>query len=164
MKAAWLVVGTLATVVLSTAQDKATVVDFTKSPTEHIIIQLEQPFVVRSVKGFIRRKQGDQEPLPNVLIEIPGPGNDRTIKRTTTNEHGRFRMGHVAEGQSFVTRHISRLCVVRNFVAQNARWRVGMAVRISEGHITCDAPNLPFVCRYESLLKLSSSAEPQSPV
>jgi hypothetical protein len=98
MKAAWLVVGILATIVSSTAQDKATVGDFTKSPTEHIIIQLEQPFVVRSVKGFIRRKQGDQEPLSNVLIEIQGPANDRTIKRTTPNEHGRFRMGHVAEG------------------------------------------------------------------
>jgi hypothetical protein len=98
MKAAWLVVGILATTVLSAAQDKATIGDFTKSPTEHILIQLEQPFVVRSVKGFIRRKQGDQEPLSNVLIEIQGPGNDRTIKRTTTNEHGRFRMGHVAEG------------------------------------------------------------------
>jgi hypothetical protein len=62
------------------------------------IIQLEQPFVVRSVKGFIRRKQGDHEPLSNVLIEIQGPGNDSTIKRTTTNEHGRFRIGRVAEG------------------------------------------------------------------
>jgi hypothetical protein len=98
MRAAWIVVGILATMVLSKAQDKATVGDFTKSPTEHIIIQLEQPFVVRSVKGFIRRKQGDQEPLSNVLIEIQGPGGDSTITRTTSNGDGRFRMGHVAEG------------------------------------------------------------------
>jgi hypothetical protein len=32
-----------------------------------------------------------------------------------------------------------------------------------KAHNMC-CPNLPFVCRYESLLKLSSSAEPQSPV
>jgi Carboxypeptidase regulatory-like domain len=98
MKAAWLVVGILATIVLCTAQDKATVEDFTRSPNEHIIIELEQPFVVRSVKGFIHRQQGDHEPLSNVLIEIQGPDDDRTITRTTTNGHGRFRMGHVAEG------------------------------------------------------------------
>jgi hypothetical protein len=96
MKATWLVIGIFAAVVPSTAQDKATVGDFTKSPTEHIIVQLEQPFVVRSVKGFIHRKQGDQEPLPDVLIEIQGPGNDRKIRRATTDEHGRFRIGHVA--------------------------------------------------------------------
>src|ERR1700683_3075175 len=97
-KAVWLVIGMLVTTVSSPAQDKGPVGDFTKSPSEHIIIQLEQPFVVRSVKGVILRSQGDQEPLPGVLIEIQGPGNDRKMRRATTDEHGRFAISHVAVG------------------------------------------------------------------
>jgi len=97
IRATWLVIGMLAAIVPSTAQDKAVIGDFTKSPSEHIIIQLEQPFLVRSVKGIICR-QGGREPLSNVLIEIQGPDNDRKIRRATTDEHGKFRMGHVASG------------------------------------------------------------------
>jgi hypothetical protein len=80
------------------AQEKASVGDFTKSPTEHIINQMEQPFVVPSGKGIISRRQGDQGPLPNVLFEIQGPGVDRKIRRASTNEHGRFKIGHVPVG------------------------------------------------------------------
>jgi hypothetical protein len=98
MKTTWLFIGILATIVPSTAQDGMTVGDFTKSPTEHIIIQLAQPFVVQSVRGIIRRKQGDQGPLPDVLFEIEGPGNDKKIQRATTDEHGRFRIDRVAWG------------------------------------------------------------------
>jgi|HubBroStandDraft_6_1064221.scaffolds.fasta_scaffold765336_1 Carboxypeptidase regulatory-like domain len=98
IKAVWLVIGMLVTIAPSPAQDTATVGDFTKSPTEHIIIRLERPFVVRSVKGIILRGQGDQEPLPGVLIEIQGPGSDRKIRRAKTDEHGRFTIGHVAGG------------------------------------------------------------------
>src|SRR5260370_28673698 len=81
-----------------TAQDEGTVGDFTKSAREHIINQLEQPFVVKSVMGTVSRKQGDREPLPNVLFEIQGPGGDRQIRRTLTDKHGRFKLGHVPEG------------------------------------------------------------------
>ena len=70
MKAAWLVICVIAMVGPGKAQDKAAAGDFTKSPTEHIINQLDQPIVVRSVRGFVSRKEGYHEPLPNVLFEI----------------------------------------------------------------------------------------------
>jgi hypothetical protein len=85
--------------ILPTAQEKTTVGDFTKSPTEHIINQIEQPFVVRSIKGIVSRKtEGPTEPLAKVLFEIQGPGTDRKIRRTSTDEKGRFKMGNVPEG------------------------------------------------------------------
>ena len=94
MNVVWLLIWAIA----AAAQDKASIGDFTKSPTEHIINRLEQPFVVRSVKGVIIRKEGYREPLPEVLFEIQGPDTDRKIRRATTDEHGRFRMGHVPMG------------------------------------------------------------------
>jgi hypothetical protein len=98
MQASWLIIGILATAVPNAAQHKAPIEGFTKSPGEHIVVQLEQPFVVRSVKGIVRRAQGDEEPLPHVLIEIQGPGNDRRIRRATSDGRGRFEIGHVAGG------------------------------------------------------------------
>lgn len=83
---------------LGSPQEKAAIGDFTKSPTEHIVNQIHQPFVVRSVVGAISRKQGDQGPLPGVLFEIQGPGTDRRIRRSKTDELGRFRIRHVPEG------------------------------------------------------------------
>jgi hypothetical protein len=98
MKVSWLLIWLVATVGPGTAQDKARVGDFAKSPTEHIINQLEQPFVVRSVEGSITNKAGYREPLPNVLVEIQGPDTDRKIRRATTDGHGRFRIRHVPVG------------------------------------------------------------------
>lgn len=98
MKAAWPVAWMIAIVIPVAAQNKATVGDFTKSPTEHIINKIDRPFVVRSPNGVISRSDGDQEPLRNVLFEIEGPGTNRRIRRTTTDEHGRFEIGHVPPG------------------------------------------------------------------
>lgn len=86
-------------VAVAVAQEKATVGDFTKSPTEHIINQVDRPFVVQSVRGIISRQTGGPtEPLQNVLFEIQGPGTDRKIRRATTDESGQFKMGHVPVG------------------------------------------------------------------
>lgn len=95
----WLLMGAIAITALAAAQEKATVGDFTKSPTEHIINRVEQPFIVQSVKGIVsRRTEGPTEPLASVLFEIQGPGTDRKIRRATTDENGRFKMGHVPVG------------------------------------------------------------------
>ncbi len=59
---------------------------------------------------------------------------------------------------------LTAFCAVGHFVAENAQWRLGMAVYISEGHITCDGGTRPSYARFESSLKLSDSAEPQLPV
>lgn len=99
MRAWFLMWAVVISSILPTAQEKTTVGDFTKSPTEHIINQIEQPFVVRSIKGIVSRKtEGPTEPLAKVLFEIQGPGTDRKIRRTSTDEKGRFKMGNVPEG------------------------------------------------------------------
>lgn len=77
------------------SQDK--VGDFTRSPIEHIINEIDQPFVVRSVVGTIILPYGGG-PIAGVLFEIRGPGTDRKIRRCKTDDKGRFMMGRVPEG------------------------------------------------------------------
>jgi len=78
------------------AKAQSQIGDFTRSPTEHIINEIDQPFVVRSAVGLIT-VQGDG-PLAGVLFEIQGPGNDRKMRRCKAGENGRFKMGHVPQG------------------------------------------------------------------
>jgi hypothetical protein len=78
------------------AQEKATVRDFAKSPTEHIINRVDEPFVVHFVTGTISCQKG--EALPNVLFEIQGPGIDLKIRRGTTDANGRFKIGDLPAG------------------------------------------------------------------
>lgn len=96
---AWFLMWAVVLSAVAIAQEKATVGDFTKSPTEHIINRIEQPFVVQSVKGIISRQTaGPTEPLANALFEIQGPGIDRKIRRATTDDKGHFKIGHVPAG------------------------------------------------------------------
>ena len=84
---------------VAAAQQKATTRDFTKSPTEHIINRIEQPFVVQWIKGSISLQAGGPtESLANVLFEIQGPGVDRKIRHATTDDSGHFKIGHVPAG------------------------------------------------------------------
>jgi len=76
------------------AQDK--IGDFTPSPNEHIINEIDQPFVVSSVGGMITVERDG--PLAGVLFEIQGPGPDRKIRRCKTDNNGRFKIGHVPQG------------------------------------------------------------------
>jgi len=69
MKTVWLVICVIAMAIPEKAQDKATAGDFTKSPTEHIVKQLDQPIVVRSMQGVVSCKEGYNEPLPNVCLK-----------------------------------------------------------------------------------------------
>jgi hypothetical protein len=98
MKLAWLLILVISVGPLVKVQDKGPTGDFSKSPTEHIIIRIEQPFGVRSVRGLINREQGNEGPLTGVLFEIQGPGDEVKIRQATTDEHGRFRMGRVPLG------------------------------------------------------------------
>jgi len=73
--------------------------DFTESPTEHIINEIKDPFVVQSVEGKITLGGADREtPLADTLFEIQGPGADRKIRYATTGPSGRFRIGNVSHG------------------------------------------------------------------
>jgi len=71
--------------------------DFTSSPYEHIINEIDQPFVVPSIAGLITLPN-EGEPLSGVLFEIQGPSTDRKIRRCKTDDHGRFKLGRVPEG------------------------------------------------------------------
>ena len=85
-------------VVIASAQGTRKLDGFTRSPTEHIISELEQPFHVQSVRGLVTRKAAGQDPLQDVLVEIKGPGDHDEIRRTKTDRQGQFRIGHVAAG------------------------------------------------------------------
>ena len=50
------------------------------------------------MRGVVSRKEEHHEPLPNVLFEIQGPSTGKKIRRATTDEHGRFKIGHVPAG------------------------------------------------------------------
>lgn len=100
MKKLWLLALLIISTKLGLAQkyDIADYADFTKSPTEHALNVVAQPFTVHSVGGVIQFKNGPLEPLANVLFEIQGPGIKKQIRRTITDVHGRFKIGHVQNG------------------------------------------------------------------
>jgi hypothetical protein len=85
----------LLALVAASAQDKH---GFTKSPTEHIINKLNQPFAVQSVSGVVTRGEGNQEPLRDAVVEIKGPGKQERLRRTKTDDLGQFRINHVPVG------------------------------------------------------------------
>ncbi len=73
--------------------------DFTRSPSEHIINQIAEPFVVRSAEGVINLENGgSEEPLADVLFEMEGPGAEKTIRHAATDQQGRFKIGRVPVG------------------------------------------------------------------
>jgi len=87
---------------LSWAQDRfesGDLAGFTKSPTEGIIVRLDQPFVLHRVGGLILRSAGDQSPLEGVLFELRGPGESTTIRSATTGLDGKFQLAHVPWGK-----------------------------------------------------------------
>ncbi|HEY6308697.1 MAG TPA: carboxypeptidase-like regulatory domain-containing protein [Candidatus Angelobacter sp.] len=96
----WTLVWLLFTLVA--AQDgkfsEGSLAGFTKSPTEHIINQIDEPLVVRSVNGLIEFDSANQEPLPRVLFEIRGPDGEKQIRQATTDRRGKFHVGHVPNG------------------------------------------------------------------
>jgi len=70
--------------------------DFTKSPTEHIIIELDHPIEVRSVRGLVRDQTGFLR--QSVIFEIREKSSD-AVRRATTDARGRFRIKGVQPGE-----------------------------------------------------------------
>jgi hypothetical protein len=99
MKALLVLGAVLVFVPLVSAQDSSfpDISDFTKSPTEHIINQVYEPFHVKSVAGTITFQMSDQG-VPRVLFEIEGPGAQRTIRHGLTDNQGHFKISHVPQG------------------------------------------------------------------
>ena len=70
---------------------------FTKSPTEHIIVRLDEQITVSTVHGTITFRDED-DPLDEVVFEIRGPGNSVRIRATRSDKEGKFNLVHVPEG------------------------------------------------------------------
>lgn len=68
---------------------------FTKSPIEHIIVQLEKPFEVRELKGSVfdptSAARGD------ALVELRS--EDGKIRATETDSKGRFQFRNMPNGE-----------------------------------------------------------------
>jgi carboxypeptidase family protein len=60
---------------------------FRKSPDEHIIVELEQPFRVRGIHGVIRDPSGS--PLPDAAFEIRDDSSGK-VWGASADKHGRF--------------------------------------------------------------------------
>ena len=70
---------------------------FTRARDEHIIVEIERPFRVRSVSGIVVLK-GEAIPIAKTLLEIQGAGRNQKIRRTVSDESGRFRFRRVSPG------------------------------------------------------------------
>ncbi len=70
---------------------------FTRSPTEHIINELDEVIQVQRVEGIVVLA-GEAEPIADVLFEIRGPGLSQSVKGVKTDQTGHFRLKHVASG------------------------------------------------------------------
>ena len=96
----WFIIGIVllsAPFVSSQTSPPPDVSDFTKSPTERTIDQIEDPFRVRTVMGTVSTTAGD-EGRADVLLEVEGPNDDRTMRHVLTDKHGHFKIPKLPEG------------------------------------------------------------------
>jgi hypothetical protein len=72
---------------------------FTQAVDEHIINEIEPPFVVKEIKGKILNTTGNGwTKVVRVLFEIREAGHSR-IKKTHTDENGDFRIKNISDGR-----------------------------------------------------------------
>jgi len=72
---------------------------FTLAIDEHIINEVEQPFVAREIKGTIRNITGEGwQKDHRVLFEIREMGHS-LVKRTYADENGNFSMKKISDGR-----------------------------------------------------------------
>jgi hypothetical protein len=70
---------------------------FTKSPTEHIMIEYEGCLEFRKVRGLVTEASSGVG-IPNALFEIRSEDLEENVKGVKTNSNGEFRMRSVDEG------------------------------------------------------------------
>lgn len=72
---------------------------FTLANPEHIVVELEKPFIVRKISGRVYLEDG--QPMPEVLLEIRGKDTNwksQKIHKVFTNENGFFSFKHIKYG------------------------------------------------------------------
>lgn len=67
---------------------------FLKSPTEQIIVEIQQPYRVKSVHGIIRDATG--HPLPETDFEIRDSYG--RVQGSKTDRFGRFKISNISSG------------------------------------------------------------------
>ena len=73
---------------------------FTESPSEHMVVELEQPFRVRSVEGTITSQGGDWPEGIFVLLELrSADGGAGALKQAKTDAWGAFKIPDVPPGE-----------------------------------------------------------------
>lgn len=71
----------------------------TKSPLEHIINYIDEPFSVRKVNGTILSAGGQWPDSVEIFFEIRGPDGSNKIKRAKVSKNGEFVMGRISSGK-----------------------------------------------------------------
>lgn len=72
---------------------------FTESPSEHIIVELDRPFIVRSVEGTIASQGGDWPEDTRVLVELRSAGGAGRLIQARADSRGLFKMPDVEPGE-----------------------------------------------------------------
>jgi hypothetical protein len=73
---------------------------FTQAVTEHIIDEIEQPFLVKTVKGkIVNSIDREWAEDSRVLFEIRGIDREKKIRHTYADNYGVFEMSNVPEGR-----------------------------------------------------------------
>lgn len=83
----------------SSKQASCGIEGFTKSPSEHMVVQLEQPFRVRSVEGVVTSQGGDWPEGISVLVELRSARSAGTMKQARSDPRGSFKIPDVAPGE-----------------------------------------------------------------
>jgi len=71
---------------------------FTKSPTEHIINERRGVISVRVAQGRIT-EAASKTGVPGAVVEVRQADRDGKVQNATSDEHGRFRLRKLSEGE-----------------------------------------------------------------
>lgn len=57
-----------------------------------MILEVDEPFIVRQVKGLVVGGKEDGPPMQDVTVEVPGPNGQDRIVGTRTDKRGHFKI------------------------------------------------------------------------
>jgi len=104
MTVRWILSAALATVcsvasATQTGAPRCGLEGFTKSPSEHIVLEREKPFLVRSVDGVIMSQSGGWPEGTFVLFELRPTRGAGKLRRVKTDSRGSFKVTDVPAGE-----------------------------------------------------------------
>jgi hypothetical protein len=72
---------------------------FTKSPSEHIVVEIEKPLRVRSVQGVITSQSGGWPEGTFVIFELRPTRNRGKVRQVRTDSRGSFKIPDLPPGE-----------------------------------------------------------------